>query len=128
MKTDVLIVGGGIAGLFCALTCVKAEPSVHVIVAAKGQLDDSNSSRAQGGVACVILKNDSFEGLQRAFTEHITCVAHIADTMRAGAGMCCEEVVRDVVSQAPARIAELIEYGVKFTKVSAVYFSLSLFV
>ncbi|HEX3676969.1 MAG TPA: L-aspartate oxidase [Sphingomicrobium sp.] len=98
MKTDVLIVGSGAAGLTAALNLAENH---KVSVIAKGALDDSASARAQGGIAAVLEEGDSFE-------------AHINDTMIAGAGLNDPKVVEHVVEHAPEAIARLINLGVPF--------------
>jgi len=101
MKTidcDYLVVGSGIAGLMSAL---HLAPRGRVLVATKKERADTNTNRAQGGIACVMADDDSFE-------------AHVQDTLRAGDGLCDEAVVRRIVSAAPARIAELQALGVQF--------------
>jgi L-aspartate oxidase len=98
--TDVLVIGGGVAGMRAALAA--AEHS-DVILTSKGQLEQSNTFWAQGGIACVFDHNDSFD-------------AHIKDTLVAGAGLCDEPVVRTNVEQGPARIQELIDWGMRFDK------------
>src|SRR5918911_996601 len=95
---DFVVIGSGIAGLTFALKAAR-HGSVAVITKRKGQ--DSNTAWAQGGVACVTSDEDSFE-------------LHVRDTMEAGAGLCDEEVVRTMVSEAPARIRELMELGLRF--------------
>ncbi len=99
-RTDFLILGSGIAGLTFAL---KACRYGKVTVITKGKLEDSNTKYAQGGIASVFSKPDNFE-------------KHINDTLIAGAGICDEEVVRMVVSEAPERIKDLIGLGVPFDK------------
>ncbi|MCL2335334.1 MAG: L-aspartate oxidase [Endomicrobia bacterium] len=100
IKSDYLIIGSGIAGLSLAL---KAAGKGSVVLITKRKLFDSNTGKAQGGVACVTDKSDSFE-------------AHIQDTVVAGAGLCNRKMVERMVREAPARINELIKMGVKFTK------------
>lgn len=95
---DFVVIGSGIAGLTFALKAVK-HGSVAVITKRKGP--DSNTAWAQGGIACVTSNEDSFE-------------LHARDTIEVGAGLCDEEVVRTVVTEAPARIGELINSGLKF--------------
>ncbi len=97
---DVLIVGSGMAGLSAAL---QLEGFGSVLVVTKKNRADSNTNYAQGGIACVMLDNDSFE-------------RHVADTLDAGAGLCDESVVRRIVSDAPTRIAEMTALGMKFTE------------
>ncbi|REK11398.1 MAG: L-aspartate oxidase [Planctomycetota bacterium] len=98
---DVLVIGGGLAGLRAALA-VPADQSVLVIT--KGDLRQSNSNYAQGGIAGVIDPEDRFED-------------HIADTLTAGGELCDPEVVEMVVHEAPERITELIEWGTRFDQV-----------
>ncbi|MDR1941535.1 MAG: L-aspartate oxidase [Endomicrobium sp.] len=100
VKSDYLIIGSGIAGLSLAL---KASQNGNVALITKRKLFDSATGKAQGGVACVSDKSDSFD-------------QHIADTIVAGAGLCNETVVENVVKDGPARINELIKLGVKFSK------------
>ncbi len=102
IKTDYLIIGSGIAGLSFAL---KACKSGSVSLITKRNLFDSSTGKAQGGIACVTDKNDTFE-------------SHIQDTLVAGAGLCNEEIVEIAVRTAPERIQELIDMGMKFAKKS----------
>ena len=95
---DFLVVGSGIAGLMSALYLA---PHGRVLLVTKKKLDDCNTNRAQGGIACVMEAGDSFE-------------QHVSDTLIAGAGLCNEEVVRAVISGGPARIADLEALGVRF--------------
>jgi L-aspartate oxidase len=96
--TDVLIIGGGLAGLRAALA---VPPEQSVLVVTKGSLRQSNSNFAQGGIAGVIDPEDRFED-------------HIADTLTAGGSLCDPEVVEFVVREAPARIQELVDWGTNF--------------
>ncbi len=100
--TDVLVIGGGLAGLRAALA-VPANQSVLVVT--KSGLRQSNSAYAQGGIAGVIDPEDRFED-------------HIADTLTAGGQLCDQAVVEMVVREAPARISELIEWGTNFDQAS----------
>src|SRR5512141_1603509 len=97
---DFLILGSGIAGLSFAL---KVAPYGRVAVITKKDRAESNTNYAQGGVASVTSKEDSFE-------------LHVRDTLEAGAGLCKEAAVRTIVEDGPARIAELIELGMHFTE------------
>src|SRR4051794_14848009 len=96
--TDLLIIGGGIAGLRAALA---APPSLRVLVVTKDRIQQSNSTYAQGGIAAVLSPEDRFED-------------HIEDTLVAGAGLCDRAVVDIVVRDAPHRIDDLIRYGTHF--------------
>jgi L-aspartate oxidase len=95
---DFVVLGSGVAGLSFAL---KAAAHGSVAVVTKRKLRDSNTAWAQGGVACVVSEEDSFD-------------LHVRDTLIAGAGLCNEETVRAVVTEGPARIAELREMGMHF--------------
>ncbi|MEI7728719.1 MAG: L-aspartate oxidase [Verrucomicrobiota bacterium] len=97
---DFLVLGSGIAGLFYAL---KASKHGRVAVVTKKNSAESNSNYAQGGIAAVMAKDDSLD-------------SHIQDTLTAGAGLCNEPAVRAIISEGPARIAELIEYGIQFSE------------
>ena len=97
---DFLILGSGIAGLSFAL---KVAPRGRVAIVTKKDRAESNTNYAQGGIAAVTSKEDSFE-------------LHVRDTLAAGAGLCKESVVRTIVEEGPARIAELIELGMKFSE------------
>ena len=99
-KCDFLVIGSGVAGLFFAL---KAARHGSVTVVTKRGTDDSNTRLAQGGIASVLDPKDSFD-------------LHIEDTVRAGAGLCRRDIVEMVVKGGPARIEELIEYGVAFSR------------
>ena len=96
--TDVLVVGSGAAGLTAALNLAETH---KVAVIAKGALGEGATGWAQGGIAAVLEKGDSFE-------------AHINDTMIAGAGLNDRNVVEHVVEAAPGAIERLIELGVPF--------------
>jgi len=98
MFADVLILGGGIAGIRAALAI---DPSLRTVVVTKDRLVLSNSSWAQGGIAGVLDPLDDIAN-------------HVADTLSAGKGLCDREVVEAVVSEAPRRIRELIELGTQF--------------
>ena len=95
---DFVVIGSGIAGLSLALK-VAAHGTVAVVT--KRNRAETNTSYAQGGVACVTSIEDSFD-------------LHVADTLEAGAGLCDEDVVRAIVTDGPPRIRELIELGVQF--------------
>src|SRR3546814_18130155 len=99
-QVDFLVIGSGIAGLSFAL---KAASHGKVMIITKSNEDESNTKYAQGGVAVVVDKSDSFE-------------KHIADTLIAGDGLCDEKVVENVVREGPRRIQEIIDYGTHFDK------------
>lgn len=95
---DFVVIGSGIAGLSFA---IKAAAHGRVAIVTKRASADSNTSFAQGGVACVTSVEDTFD-------------LHVKDTLEAGAGLCNEAVVRTIVTEGPARIRELINLGVHF--------------
>lgn len=97
---DYVVLGSGIAGLFFAL---KVAPQGRVVIVTKKDSAESNTNYAQGGIAAVLNKDDTFE-------------MHVRDTLVAGAGLCKEPIVRTIVEEGPARIAELIELGMRFSK------------
>ena len=99
-KTEVLVIGSGIAGLFSAL---QISEYADVILVTKKNKAESNTNYAQGGIASVIDKADSFE-------------KHIEDTMTAGAGLCHRDAVEILVKEGPSRIYDLIDIGTRFTK------------
>ncbi len=100
---DYLVLGSGIAGLTFAL---KVAPRGRVAIVTKKDRAESNTNYAQGGIASVTSQADSFE-------------SHVRDTLAAGGGLCRESVVRTIVEEGPARIAELIARGMKFSESEA---------
>lgn len=99
-KFDVIVLGSGIAGLSFAL---KAATRFKVAIITKKDRAESNTNYAQGGIAAVTSKEDTFE-------------LHVQDTLEAGAGLCKESVVRSIVQDGPARIQELIQLGMQFSE------------
>ncbi|MCA9306671.1 MAG: L-aspartate oxidase [Phycisphaerales bacterium] len=95
--TDVLVIGGGSAGLSAALA---ASAHADVIVANKSKPNDSNTAWAQGGIAGVLDNSDSVE-------------AHVRDTLEAGAGLCDEAVVRAVIARGGDALRRLIDWGMR---------------
>ena len=95
---DVLIIGGGLAGLRAAN---ELSDDVRAIVVTKDRLQESNSNYAQGGIASVWDPEDCFED-------------HVRDTLAAGGNFCHADVVDMVVREAPKRVAELIHWGTQF--------------
>lgn len=109
MHVDFLVVGSGIAGLNFAL---KAAEHGKVLIVTKANADESNTKYAQGGVAVVVDKEDSFD-------------KHIHDTLIAGDGLCDDKIVEIVVKEGPARIREIIGYGTNFDKTNLGIFDLA---
>jgi len=102
VKTDFLVIGSGVAGLSFAL---EAARSGSVLVLTKRTVSDSSSYLAQGGIAAVLGVEDSLD-------------KHIEDTLRTGAGLCREEVVRLIVQRGPEIIRKMSGAGVQFTRQS----------
>ncbi|MDY6843107.1 MAG: L-aspartate oxidase [Thermodesulfobacteriota bacterium] len=99
IKTDVLVIGSGIAGLSFALqVCEFAK----VVIITKKEKVESSTNYAQGGIASVLSEEDSFD-------------LHIKDTLLAGDGLCKEDIVEMVVKKAPQRIEDLVKWGVQFS-------------
>jgi len=96
--TDCLIIGAGIAGLRAAIEIADHR---NIILVCKDRLENSNTYKAQGGIASVLGKDDSFE-------------SHIADTLKTGCGICDHEVVDLVVRQGPELVQQLLDWGAEF--------------
>jgi L-aspartate oxidase len=101
-RRRLIVVGSGIAGLYGAL--LAADAGADVVLLSKGQLDESNTWYAQGGISAVLA--DPAPGDSVA--------AHIADTLQAGAGHCDEDAVRLLCTEARQDIAGLQRFGVCF--------------
>ena len=97
---DVLILGSGIGGLTLALQAARRG---RVLVVTKRDANETNTNMAQGGIAAVFDRKDSFE-------------RHVADTLRSGDGLCDADVVRTVVGEAPERVRDLERMGVPFDR------------
>ncbi len=106
---DVLVLGSGVAGLSAAVRLASpgASPALSLGVLTKGALSQSATRWAQGGVAAVLGGDEDSTDL------------HLADTLRAGAGLCDEEAVRILVDEGPGRVHELIALGVEFDRESS---------
>ncbi len=97
-EVDLLVVGGGVAGLFASL-CAASEG--RVLLLAKGPLLSSTSTLAQGGIAAAVGDDDAPE-------------LHALDTLVAGRDLCRPSAVTVLSEEAPARIRDLVELGVEF--------------
>jgi L-aspartate oxidase len=95
---QIIVVGSGIAGLIAALELSRKH---SVTLVTKARLEDSNTRFAQGGIAAAMFSDDSV-------------AEHIADTLRAGAGLCDPGAVEVLCSEGPARIRDLVRLGVAF--------------
>src|SRR6266566_486117 len=99
--SDVLIVGGGVAGLTLAL---RLADRAQIAILTKEGLSEGSSLYAQGGIAAVL--NDAEDSF----------ASHIADTMEAGAGLCHADTVQYVVDRGPSAVRWLIDQGVAFSR------------
>jgi L-aspartate oxidase len=102
MKTDILVIGSGIAGLAFALHASDRHPERKITILSKAASGETNTRYAQGGIAVPLNDHDIQE--------------HIRDTLRAGDGLCNRKIVELVVSQARERINELEKWGMRFDK------------
>ena len=98
--SDTLVIGTGMAGLWCALQASKWGP---VTVITKKERRESNTNYAQGGIAASLSPEDN-PGL------------HLEDTLIAGAGLCHLPVVETVVKEGPDLVRELLALGVDFSR------------
>jgi L-aspartate oxidase len=110
VASDVLIIGSGIAGLSLAL---KIADFAQVVIITKKEKAESNTNYAQSGIAAVLSSSDSFE-------------KHVEDTLNCGDGLSKKAVAEKIVREAPARIKELTELGVRFSQTSKGDFDLGM--
>lgn len=103
LKSDVLMIGSGISGLYCALKL--AEQGQRVLIVTKNALTENNSRYAQGGIAAVLPQSDDD-----------SIAAHLNDTLVAGAGLCIPDVAQSILADAHEAIADLLLLGVPFDK------------
>lgn len=99
-KVDFLVIGSGSAGLIYAL---KVAEHGKVLILSKSGMDDTATSYAQGGIAVVMYSPDNYE-------------KHIADTLRAGAGINDKNIVKITITESTERVKELIDWGTQFDK------------
>lgn len=104
---DTLVIGCGVAGLRAAIASAGSGrgggSGGDTIVVCKEEPQLSNTAWAQGGIAAVTGEGDSV-------------ASHIHDTLVAGAGLCDGPMVEQIVTRGPARIAELLEWGIRFDR------------
>lgn len=102
LQFDSLVIGSGVAGLTFAL---EASRFGTVAIVTKAEISDCNTDYAQGGIAAVISKTDSFD-------------QHVEDTFAAGAELGKKRVIRAIVESGPEAIRYLLQYGTRFTRMS----------
>ena len=103
---DVLVIGGGVAGLRAAIAAAEGGSSgvtCDVLLLSKETVAESNTWYAQGGIAAVLSPPDSVE-------------AHVQDTIKVGAGLCDPQAVRVVIEEGPQRVVELLAWGANFDR------------
>lgn len=105
---DVLVIGSGLAGLHYCAQLLERQPKIRIALLSKIAAEECNSWYAQGGIAAVSLENDSI-------------ASHVADTLRAGDGLCYKPAVEAIIHQGPAAIAQLEAYTIPFQKTSSGY-------
>lgn len=98
----IVVVGTGIAGL---ITAYRASKHHDVVLVTKSELAESNTKYAQGGIAAALFPDDSV-------------ASHVADTLRAGAGLCDPIAVEVLCSEGPQRVRDLMALGVEFDKIN----------
>jgi L-aspartate oxidase len=99
-QVDYLILGAGIAGLRAA---IELADTARVLVLTKGEIYESSTEHAQGGIAAALAEDDEV---------HL----HLQDTLQAGDGLCREEAVKILVEQGPREIKKLIDWGMEFDR------------
>lgn len=105
-KYSVIIIGSGIAGLYAAIKLSETKKlDDGILVITKSSLSECNSRYAQGGIVAVLPEN-----------KPDSCSLHIADTIKAGCGLCDFNVVKFISENSKHAIDDLIKYGVKFDK------------
>ncbi|MCR9288663.1 MAG: L-aspartate oxidase [Bacteroidetes bacterium] len=104
IKTDILVIGSGIAGLTFAIKMATKRPDLTITVLTKTVERESNTRYAQGGVAAVW--NEETDTFKK----------HIEDTLDAGDGLCDEEIVQIVVEEGPDRVQDIIDWGARFDR------------
>lgn len=100
LNTDILVIGSGVAGLIAGIESAKYG---KVLIITKDKLRECNTELAQGGIAAVLTKDDSYDN-------------HLQNTLEVGNGLCNEEAVKILVKEGPLRVQELIDWGAKFDK------------
>ena len=97
---DILVIGSGLAGLLFAHNIVR-NSEFNVTIVTKKKVSEANTKYAQGGIASVLSEEDDFNN-------------HINDTIVAGDYLCRPDVVREIITEGPNAINQLLEIGVKF--------------
>ena len=112
-KSDVLIIGTGIAGLTTAIQIAHQRKDLSISIVTKTSKEETNTRYAQGGIAAVWdLHEDDIK-------------KHIDDTLDAGDDLCDPAIVKIVVEEGPLRVQELIDWGTQFDKKDSSHFDLA---
>ncbi len=109
---DILVIGGGLAGLHYSLEVLQHHPKTTLALISKTLLGECNSRYAQGGIATAFTAEDSIE-------------AHIKDTLNAGDGLCYANNVRAILQKSPDAIQSLEKHTVKFDKTNTHEYALA---
>src|SRR5579871_3704119 len=99
--TDVVVIGGGVAGLRAAIAA--ASEGADVLILTKESIEQSNTWYAQGGIAAVLQSSDTHQ-------------SHVDDTEKGGAGLCDHQAVEVVMKEAPERVLDLLVWRANFDK------------
>jgi len=98
---DVLVIGSGLSGITYCLQLLQLQPHAKIALLNKANMSEGNSYYAQGGIAAVMLEQDSIE-------------SHIQDTLNAGDGLCYRTAVEFIINQGPQAIKQLQDFGMAF--------------
>jgi L-aspartate oxidase len=109
---DYLVIGSGLAGIYCCLNLAKLKPKARIALISKVNLAENNSRYAQGGLAAVVSSEDSV-------------ALHIKDTLQAGDGLCYEPTVQSIITLSTELISDLAEFNVNFDHKNATEFLLA---
>ena len=109
LRTDYLVIGSGIAGMYFAL---EAAEHGSVLMVTKKAVSDTNTNWAQGGIAAVLSDSDTVE-------------AHVADTLKVGDGLCKADIVQITAEEGPDHVRALSDMGVEFARTSDGEFDLT---
>jgi L-aspartate oxidase len=112
LQFDVLVIGGGLAGLHYCLEVLKHAPKTNLALISKTALGECNSRYAQGGIATALLPEDSIQ-------------THITDTIKAGDGLCYTKNVEAILKQSPEAIQQLEQHAVPFDQNTTTQYALA---
>ncbi len=114
VEADLVVVGSGVAGLSAAVGTRSRDPQERVVVVSKTSLSHGATAWAQGGVAAVLGDEQAPVSADPAPQDSVEL--HLADTLKAGAGLCDIDAVRVLVEEGPARVWDLVDRGAVFDR------------